>query len=44
VLKGHVRKIKSVKRELENVLRKELSDANIAREKELTAEIEKLLE
>jgi hypothetical protein len=44
VLKKPQNRIKSVKRELEELTRSDISDVNIAREKELAKEIEKLLE
>jgi hypothetical protein len=44
VLKKPQNRIKSVKRELEELTRSDITDVNIAREKELAKEIEKLLE
>ena len=43
VLKSPQRKLKNAKNELESLTRREISEENIAREKELAAEIEKLL-
>ena len=44
VLKGTKNKLRSVKKEMEEVSRRELSSENVARQKELAMEIEKLLE
>jgi hypothetical protein len=44
ILKKPQRKINSIKKEVEDITRSEMTEENIAREKELVAELEKLLE